>query len=152
MHNSNLTPPTTDLRYSEISLQFLEIVPSNVIQGLVPFYKFRILDQSDTAVGHINFRVGDTEHITQVVGHLGYAILEPFRGHSYAYQAVRAIAPLVRTTYKNVIITCNPDNLASKRTIEKLGAVFINIVAVPDYDPHYASGSRFKLRYLWRVE
>ena len=152
MHKSNLTPPTTDLRYCDISLEFLEIVPPDEIKGLVPFYKFRILDPSDTAVGHINFRVGDTEHITQVVGHLGYSILEPFRGHSYAYQAVRAIAPLVRTTYKNVIITCNPDNLASKRTIEKLGAVFINIIAVPDYDPLYASGSRFKLRYLWRVE
>jgi hypothetical protein len=35
------------------------------------------------------------------------------------------------------------------RTIERLGARFIDEVVVPPYDPHYQRGSRRKRRYRW---
>lgn len=84
-----------------------------------------------------------------IVGHIGYAVLEAYRGHRYAYQACRAIAPFVRNFYHQVIITCDPDNLASVKTIERLGAQFINLVPIPPGDPQYLQGSRYKNRYLW---
>jgi hypothetical protein len=40
--------------------------------------------------------------------------------------------------------------VASRRTIERLGAEFIDEVPVPEHDPHYARGSRIKRRYLWK--
>jgi tagatose 1,6-diphosphate aldolase len=48
-----------------------------------------------------------------------------------------------------VMITCDPENLPSKRTLEKLGAQFVDEVPVPENDPHYVRGSRTKLRFRW---
>jgi len=48
-----------------------------------------------------------------------------------------------------VTITCDPDNWASRRTIERLGAELVDEVAVPADDPHYQRGSRTKKRYRW---
>jgi hypothetical protein len=35
------------------------------------------------------------------------------------------------------------------RTIERLGAVFLDEIAIPKHDPHYAHGVRVKRRYQW---
>lgn len=43
----------------------------------------------------------------------------------------------------------DPDNHASMRIIERLGASFVDEVAVPPHDPHYQRGSRSKRRYRW---
>ena len=49
----------------------------------------------------------------------------------------------------DVLITCDPDNLPSSKTIEKLGASFIDEVAVSPTEPGYRRGSRVKRRYRW---
>jgi len=100
-------------------------------------------------VGHINFRVGDTEHVRICAGHIGFEITETFRGHGYALQACRAIAPFVRSIYRSVTITCDPDNPASRRTIERLGAEFIDEVVVRSSDPREEPTLRIKRRYRW---
>jgi hypothetical protein len=41
--------------------------------------------------------------------------------------------------------------VASVKTIEKLGAEFIDEVPIPPDDAHYLRGSRTKRRYGWRV-
>ncbi len=79
----------------------------------------------------------------------GCFLLPRFRGHGYALAACRAIAPFVRSVYEAVTVTCDPDNHASIRTIERLGACFIDEVAVPPHDPQYQRGSRTKRRYRW---
>ena len=141
-------PPET-LSSGAVLLRFDRIVSGEPSRGFVPFYHFRILAAGGTDVGHINFRVGDTDHVQVSAGRIGYVVLEPFRGHGYAFQACRAIAPFVRSVYGAVIITCDPDNHASRRTIERLGASFIEEVAVPVNDPHYQRGSPIKRRYQW---
>ena len=141
-------PPET-LSSGEVSLRFVRVVPGETSRGFVPFYHFRILAADGLDVGHLNFRVGDTEHIRVSAGHIGFEILEPFRGHGYALQACCAIAPFIRSVCGAVTITCDPDNHASRRTIERLGANFIDEVSVPAHDPHYQRGSRSKRRYKW---
>ena len=76
-------------------------------------------------------------------------VAAPQRGRRYALSACRALAPLARATRRELILTCDPDNLASRRTIELLGAVYLDEVAVPVDDPQYERGSRSKLRFLW---
>jgi tagatose 1,6-diphosphate aldolase len=141
--------PSGPLCAGDVTLRFVKVVPGEAARGLVPYYHFRILAAGGTDVGHINFRIGDTEHVQVCAGHIGFEILEPFRGHRYALQACQAIAPFVRPLYPAVTITCDPNNLPSMRTIERLGARFIDEVAVPPHDPHYQRGSRFKKRYRW---
>jgi tagatose 1,6-diphosphate aldolase len=142
------TPPA-DLAFGQVRLHFVRIVPGDVSRGFVPGYHFRILLADGSDAGHINFRVGNTDHIRICAGHIGFEILEPFRGHAYAGQACRAIAPFVRTFYDAVIITCNPDNHASRRTIEHLGARFLEEAPVPPHYPNFKRGSRIKRRYEW---
>lgn len=136
------------LSYAAVTLRFGYKGPGDPCRGMVPFYHYRIF-VAELDVGHINLRVGDTEHVRLCAGHLGYGISEPFRGHGCAYQACRALAPLVRMFYSRVIITADPDNYASLRTIERLGAIFLDEIPVPEHDPHYEQGSRIKRRYQW---
>ena len=143
----SLPDPPETLSSGDVSLRFVGVVPAEASRGLVPFYHFRILAADGLDVGHINFRVGDTEHVRISAGHVGFEILEQFRGHGYALQACRAIAPFVRSLYGAVTITCDPDNQPSRRSIERLGATFIDEVPIPAHDPHYERGSRGKRRY-----
>src|SRR6266850_8583097 len=143
-------PPET-LSWGDVSLRFERIVPGEPAKGFVPSYHFRIVTVGGPDVGNINLRIGDTEHVRVCAGHTGFEIVERFRGHGYAFQACRALAPFVRSMYDALIITCDPDNQASRRTIERLGARFMDEVAVPPDDPHYQRGSRRKRRYTWTL-
>jgi predicted acetyltransferase len=136
------------LSYAAATLRFSHVGAGDPERGLVPFYHYRIF-VAEMDVGHINFRVGDTEHVRLCAGHIGYGVFESFRGHGYALQACRALAPFVREVSPEVIITANPDNHASLRTIERLGAQFLDEIPVAEHDPHYAHGARMKRRYLW---
>jgi predicted acetyltransferase len=136
------------LAFGNVTLRFVKVVPGEPSRGLVYYYHFRIHTSDQSDVGHINFRVGDTNHVRLYAGHIGFEILEQFRGRGYARDACRAIAPLVRSIYREVIITCDTDNDASRKTIERLGARFLEEIAVPANDPHYRQGRR-KLRYQW---
>ncbi len=115
MKSSALTPPDT-LSFSDVRLRFVQVIPGDASKGFVPAYHFRILNPDGSDTGHINFRIGDTEHVHFCAGHIGFEILEEYRGRRYAYQACRAIAPFVRSVYGGVIITCDPHNFASRRT------------------------------------
>jgi len=147
--NETFQPPPDVLSFGEVTLLFIRIVPGDPARDFVPAYHFRILVDDGSDVGHLNFRVGDTGHVRICAGHIGFEILKPFRGRGYAFQACRAVAPLVRSFYDAVTITCDPDNRASRRTIERLGATFTDEVPIPPDDPHYQRGSRSKRRYRW---
>jgi tagatose 1,6-diphosphate aldolase len=146
----SLPAPNELLAFGEVALRFVQIFPGDTARGFVPYYHFRIITVDGTDVGHINFRAGNTEHVLTCAGHIGYEVAERFRGRHYAMQACRAIAPLVRSFYEAVTITSDPDNHASIRTIERLGACFVDEIAVPAHDPHYQRGSRSKRRYQWK--
>ncbi len=143
-------PPAPDVLSSgDITLRFVRVVPGDPTCGFVPFYHFRIVTRDGSDAGHINFRVGDSEHVRHAAGHVGFEVQELFRGHGYALEACRALAPFVGAVSGSVTLTCDPGNAPSRRTIERLGATFVDEVAVPPGDPHYARGSRTKLRYTW---
>jgi len=144
-----LPEPPPDLRFGEISLYFDRIVPADPVQGFAPYYHFRILSPDGWDAGHVNLRVGDSDHITLYAGHIGYGVHESYRGAGYARLGCLAAAPFFRTIYPAVIITCDPGNRASLRTIQHLGATFLEEIPVPPHDPQYRGGSRRKLRFRW---
>lgn len=147
-----LPEPRADLSltFDQVSLRFSKMVAGEPEFGYAPYYHFRVHLADGSNVGHLNFRVGDSEHVRLVAGHIGYEIAESFRGHGYAYQACRAIAPFVRRFYASVIITSDPDNAASVKTIERLGCVFLDEVPVPPHEGVYRRGSGRKKRYAWK--
>jgi RimJ/RimL family protein N-acetyltransferase len=144
-----LPEPPLSLFCDPVTLLFSTILPGDAVRGFSPSYHFRITT-GGVDVGHINLRVGDTAHVTGCAGHIGFEIAAAFRGRRYALSACHALAPFARSLRDEVTITCDPENAASRRTIELLGAKFLDEVSVPPHDPHYARGSTRKLRFLWQ--
>ncbi|MBC7785493.1 MAG: GNAT family N-acetyltransferase [Burkholderiales bacterium] len=98
--------------------------------------------------GTISLRVSDAVHIRRYSGHIGYGVFPPARGNHYAERATRLLMPLAKKHgMDHLWITCNPDNLASRRTCERLSATLVEIVDVPPGNPLYAKGDRQKCRY-----
>jgi len=103
----------------------------------------------DVAIaGSISLRIGHCVNLDRYLGHIGYHVLPPARGHHFAERASRMLLPVARAHGHQILwITCNPDNFASRRSCERLGATFIDIVQVPKDNPLYSQGDRQKCRY-----
>lgn len=116
---------------------------------MVPAYHFRMVDSgSGEAAGKINLRLGWNENLLYFAGHVGYAVHEAYRGRGFAARSLLLLKPLAaRHGYRELWITCNPENFASRRSCEKAGAVFVDVVDVPGGTRLYELGIRQKCRY-----
>lgn len=137
--------------HGKVRIELDRIVDVDQTLGLVPYYHFKILNESSDVVGHINFRVGDTPHVRLVAGHVGYEILPEFRGHSYSYDACLALSNVIRLWFSSIVLTVDRGNVASERIIQRLGAKFVDEVVVPRGDPAFTGSERIKRRYVWVV-
>jgi predicted acetyltransferase len=98
--------------------------------------------------GSISLRIGHSLNLDRYLGHIGYHVMPSARGHHFSERAARLLLPLARSHgHDHLWITCNPDNTASRRTCLRLGAVYIDTVAVPKDNALYAQGDRYKCRY-----
>jgi tagatose 1,6-diphosphate aldolase len=114
-----------------------------------PTYRFEIQKaESGERVGRINLRVGDWHVLTQYTGNIGYAIDEPHRGHHYAECACRLLLPFAALNKMPIVwITCAPDNLASRRTLERLGCELVETIDLPADYPLPEGTIRQKCRF-----
>lgn len=114
----------------------------------VPCYTFDIYPpHGREPAGMACLRVGDSPLIAYA-GHIGYAVEPAFRGRHYAEHAVRLLLPLAwRHGMERVLITAAPENAASRRTCERLGARLLDEVAVPPDCEMYRDGARLRVRY-----
>lgn len=119
-------------------------------KNLVPSIIYDVV-LGDDVIGKLSLRLGDNENI-YFGGHLGYTIYEAYRGHGYAYQACELLREVASDEgFSHLIITCNPDNMPSIRTCEKLGAELIEEVDVPEHNDMYHRGEHKKLRFKWTL-
>jgi len=100
---------------------------------MLPFYYWDIYN-GDIFIGKISLRIGHNFH-SYYNGNIGYEIDAAYRGHGYAYLACCMILKAARAhNMDKIIISCDESNIASYKTIEKLGAKLIEICNVPkDY-------------------
>ena len=133
----------------EIYLRLLETAPPQPEKGFVPTYRFSIVRRADDeAVGRCDLRVGFNESLFYA-GNIGYRIFDPFRGNHYALKACRLLLELAKKhRMPQVVITCRPDNLPSRRTCEALGAQLGGIVTLPLGHELYRAGDRQECRYI----
>ena len=135
------------LQGERIHLLCTERIRQDAIYG-VPRYRFSIVENTTgSIVGHCDLRVGFHSHL-YYSGHIGYGINEAYRGHGYAGEACLLLLELAKRHHMpQVIITCRPDNLASVRTCERLGARPLGLVDVPTDHDLYRDGDRILCRY-----
>jgi predicted acetyltransferase len=119
--------------------------------GGAPAYHFwmRNTARPDLPIaGGINLRIGRGPELELYYGHVGYHVYPPHRGHHLAERAVRLLLPLAARHGLNPLwITCNPDNGASVRTCQRLGAQLVETITVPRNHPLYARGEVAKCRF-----
>jgi predicted acetyltransferase len=108
--------------------------------------KLFFIDDGDFC-GRINLRYvpGTTDLPRHVSGHIGYTVVYWKAGQGYATEALRQLLPHARAVgLPFVTITCNLDNHASRRVIEKNGGVLMGEV-----EDNFVKGLR---KLVWRVE
>jgi tagatose 1,6-diphosphate aldolase len=146
-----LTPAQIgDLLDDDLALRLDQTSDSDPERGWVPAYHFVMVRarQPWIEMGRITLRVGNTHYVVTYAGHIGYRVYERYRGNHYAARSVRLLFPLCRRHGLNPLwITCNPDNVASRRSCELAGAEFVETVLVPPDTDMYMRGDWEKCRY-----
>ena len=117
--------------------------------GIDDGYTFHIYERRPRRrVGYISLRLGESTQL-YYLGHIGYRIEEPYRGHGYAARACELIAPLMQDLHlHSICITANPENTPSRKTCERIGCVLESIVDVPPAYRFICSGAEQKCRYI----
>lgn len=134
-------PPDGDLQ-----LVLAERVPADQGPWGVPAYTFSMRGPGGEYMGRIRLRVGWSEDVIRYAGHVGYAVEPAHRGHRYAARACRLIMPLAKQHgMSDLWITCQPDNMPSRRTLEVLGAEYVGVIDVPPGYPLDAGAERRKM-------
>lgn len=143
---------TTDLKNEEIYLHLYRTAEEDVEKGYVPAYYFKIMRcVDDTEVGQCDLRIGHNPNI-KYGGNIGYEIEKTFRGNHYASKACKLLFALAKKhNMDSVIITCSPENIASRKTCEYCGAKLMGIVDVPMCHDLYKSGQKKTCQYIVRL-
>lgn len=141
--NDAILDPLPPLSDGEIRLALTGAGPADGKTGYVPFYRFDILQESDgTIVGRCDLRIGYVRG-TYYGGNIGYAVLPDYRGHHYAEKACRILFSLAkRHGMPYLYISCDADNLPSRRTLEALGGELVETRVLPSYTELYQEGAR----------
>lgn len=108
------------------------------------------LHGSDTKIGECDIRISKLENRElYYAGDIGYRIYDGWRGHGYAYDACIIMLKIMKEEYDrtSVLLTCSPDNAASRKTIEKAGGTYIETVDVPAWHWLYKRGEKIKEIY-----
>lgn len=123
---------TDFLRSGELRLELDSTVGADPARDYVPAYYFNICLPDGMRVGRCDLRVGHNRKL-YFGGNIGYTVFPDFRGHHYAEKACRLLFVLAkRHSLGYVIITCNPDNIPSRRTCERLGGKLLEIAELPE--------------------
>ena len=133
----------------DLSLEVAAKDPGNPEIDYVPSYTFTMIHQpTNMKAGRISLRLGEDAFLVNTAGQIGYGVAENFRGRRYASRSIKLILPLAkRHGFTKLWITCNPSNIASKRTCELAGFTFLEEAKIPRGCDMYRRGERTTLRY-----
>jgi tagatose 1,6-diphosphate aldolase len=136
----------------DLRLVLSKFAPADPVKGYCPAYCFDMISDGIGA-GDIRLRLGDSELLVLYAGQIGYNVALKFRGRRYATRSIRLLLPLARAHGIDPIwITCNPNNIASRRSCELAGGEMMGIVDLPQDTEMYREGERQKCRYRFRLD
>jgi predicted acetyltransferase len=108
----------------------------------LPSRAYWIWDGEFSGTINLRWQPGSEELPGYVSGHVGYTVVPWKRRRGYATQALAMVLPVARTQgLERVLLTTDPDNLASRRVIEANGGVLSGT------GPHPWASGKVKLLY-----
>lgn len=110
----------------------------HVDDGFVPGTTFLYMLDKEI-IGIVNIRHCLNDYLLNAGGHIGYSIRPQYRKQGYATKMLKeALKFCEEWEIPPVLVTCDEDNIASRKTIEKCGGVLEN---------KYISGEETILRF-----
>lgn len=135
----------------EVDIVVERLSPADPDKGWLPAYVLKVVLKGQQ-IGSLSVRLGYSDSLVRYGGHLGYGIDTEFRGNRYASKACELTRSIFQSHGMDVVwITCNPENIASTRTCEFLGAEYVQTVDLPPSSDMYQKGERRKKRFRWIV-
>lgn len=123
---------TAFLESDEIKLVLERTAKEDPVRKWVPAYYFLICDKQGNPMGRCDLRVGYNDNL-YYGGHIGYAVDETYRGRHYAAKACKLLFELAKKHgMEYLYITCDPDNLPSRKTCEYLKGELLEIAELPE--------------------
>ena len=139
------------LRGEGFELFRFSTMPPDISRGTVPAYDFRIrINSQNRGSGQSPSRPDRAHHAVR--RKLGYKVDLPYRGRHLAARAINLLLPVARHHHMDELwICCNPENWASRKTCERVGAELVEIIEVPPGNDLYERGDRANCRYRLRL-
>lgn len=129
------------LRHAESAEQWLAATtscmnPATVPEGRVQATQFLAVRESDgRVVAMIQIRHYFNEYLEKYAGHIGYSVRPVERRKGYAKETLRLALPFCKEIgLDRVLISCEPNNPGSRRTILANGGVYECTVHEPNED------------------
>jgi predicted acetyltransferase len=95
-------------------------------KGFVTSTTFWLIDGSEF-IGHVNIRHGLTKNLREIGGHIGYAIRPCKQGMGHGLEILRqGLLKAKALGIDRMLITCDKDNVRSKKVIERNGGIFVD--------------------------
>lgn len=131
-----------------MKLELMEYVKDHLPQGFSPYYIYNMI-VANQEVGRLVLREG-TDDERYFDGHIAYSVYEEYQGHYYAYQGCLLLKEYIHQDH--VIITCDPMNLASLKTIQKLGCEYIETKVIPAHlRKFFTKEEHEKMIFKWNL-
>ncbi len=118
---------------------------SKLKPGIVPGSDFWLIDTNEF-IGGLSLRYELNENLLKMGGHIGYEIRPSKRRQGYGTQILRlGLEKAKQIGLHRVLVTCDEDNIGSKKIIEHNGGIFENAIEI-EGDPV------MKLRYWIEIQ
>lgn len=107
-----------------------EHLPAGFVPGC--FYVGVVANE---VVGRLSLRYRLNDFLRTIGGHIGYGVRPSRRRCGYATEMLRQSLPLCAALgIDRALVTCDADNLASRKVIERCGGVFEGFTSAPELE------------------